>query len=309
MLNELLSLLSGVDISGNVSMSRLKHPFPKLVIELYAETLVFDDHTPDGAYRENVTALAGKLPASLLYKWRNSKNFRERNGIVISGKPDSVIVEHGVKYFIDLTLNQDTSFYGDTRNLRKYLVENSSGKRVLNTFAYTGSLGVAALAGGAGAVTQTDLSGKFLSLAAKSLELNAIDCNKMEIVEGNFFPVISGLKKSGCLFDTVILDPPFFSRSSKGSVDLLNQPVALINKVRPLVSDGGTIIMVNNALYLSGRDYLAAADALCDGKYLFRESFIDIPDDFCGNNAMIADPAPFNHPTKIIVFKVRRKAL
>ena len=309
MLNELLSLLSGVNIAGNDQMFRLKHPFPKLVIELYAQTLVFDDHTPDGAYRETIAALKGKLPASLLYKWRNSKNFRERNGVIISGTPDSVIVEHGVKYAVNLTLNQDTSFYGDTRNLRKYLLENSSGKCVLNTFAYTGSLGVAALAGGAGAVTQTDLSGKFLSLAAKSLELNAIDCNKMEIVEGNFFPVMSGFKKSNRLFDTVILDPPFFSRSSKGTVDLLKFPVALVNKVRPLVSDGGTIIMVNNALYLSGADYLAAADALCDGKYLFRESFIDIPDDFCGNNAMVSDPAPFNHPTKIIVFKVRRKAL
>ena len=309
MLNKLLSLLAGVEIAGNEQMFRLKHHFPKLVIELYARTLVFDDHTTDGAYREAVAALAGKLPASLLYKYRNSKNFRERNGVVISGTPDTVIVENGVKYAVNLTLNQDTSFYGDTRNLRKYLWENSSGKRVLNTFAYTGSLGVAALAGGAGAVTQTDLSGKFLSLAAKSLELNAIDCNKMEIVEGNFFPVMSGFKKSNRLFDTVILDPPFFSRSSKGTVDLLKFPVALVNKVRPLVSDGGTIIMVNNALYLSGADYLAAADALCDGKYLFRESFIDIPDDFCGNNAMVSDPAPFKHPTKIIVFKVRRKAL
>ena len=307
MLNELLNLLTAVDFSGNTGMCRLNSPLPKLVIELYGQTVVFADHTPDGAYREVIAALSGKIPQALLYKWRNSKNFRERNGIVVSGAPDTVVVENKVKYAVELTLNQDTSFYGDTRILRKYLVENSAGKRVLNTFAYTGSLGVAALAGNAESVTQTDLSGKFLSLAAKSLELNAIDRNKMEIVAGNFFPVISGFKKSGRLFDTVILDPPFFSRSSKGTVDLLKQPVALVNKVRPVVADGGEIIMVNNALYLSGIDFLAAADELCDGKYLTRKEIIPVPHEFCGYAPAVADPAPFNHPTKIIVFKVRRK--
>ena len=306
MKNELFSLLSTCH-ADNDGVVRLKHHLPKLVIERYAGTWVFADHSADGIYRDPIAALAGEIPEAILYKWRNSKNFRDRNGVIFSGTPDERIVENGVKYAVDLSLNQDTSFYADTRNLRKYLLENSAGKRVLNTFAYTGSLGVAALAGNAANVVQTDLSGKFLKLAKRSLELNHLDPEKMEIVEGNFFPVISAFKKSGRLFDTVILDPPFFSQSSKGTVDLLKQPVALVNKVRPIIADGGEIIMVNNALYLSGAEFIAAADELCDGKYLFRENIINIPDEFCGNFSAVADPAPFNHPTKIIVFKVRRK--
>ena len=129
----------------------------------------------------------------------------------------------------------------------------------------------------------------------------------MECVEGNFFPVIAGFKKAGRVFDTVILDPPFFSQSSRGVVDLLNAPVALVNKVRPVVADGGKIIMVNNALYLSGREFLAAAQALCDGKYLTVEQTIDIPAEFCGDTSSVADPSPFNHPTKIVVLGVQRK--
>ena len=305
---ELFSLLIAHN-SDHVSVCRLKHNLPKLVVERYAATWVFIDHSNNGDYRGAVAALAGEVSGALLYKWRNSKNFRERNGIIISGTPDGEIVENGVKYAVDLALNQDTSFYADTRNLRKYLLENSSGKRVLNTFAYTGSLGVAALAGNADHVVQTDLSGKFLALAKRSLELNEFDADKMEVVEGNFFPVISAFKKSGRLFDTVILDPPFFSQSSKGTVDLLKQPVALVNKVRPIVADGGEIIMVNNALYLSGAEFIAAADELCDGKYLLRAEMISIPEEFCGDLSAVADPAPFNHPTKIIRFKVRRKTL
>ena len=304
---ELYELCQKALISGEANgMYRIPHDLPKLVIERFGNTVVLSDHTPDGNYREAAAAVAENTPA-LLYKWRNSKNFRERNGILFSGIPDTEIVEHGVKYAVDLSLNQDNSFYGDTRNLRAFLLEHSAEKTVLNTFAYTGSLGIAALAGKAAKVVQTDLSDKFLSLAKKSLELNAVDHNRMEIVTGNFFPVMSNFKKAGRLFDTVILDPPFFSQSSKGTVDLLNNPVGLVNKVRPLVRDGGKIIMVNNALYLSGREFIAAADALCDGEYLSINGQIDIPEEYCDVSKQIADPAPFNHPTKIIIFSVKRK--
>ena len=304
MKSELHQLCGKAMMQGEKSgMCRVQHDLPKLVIERFGNTVVLSDHTPDGCYRKAAISAAEKIPA-LLYKYRNSKNFRERNGVVLSGKPDTEIVEHKVKYAVDLTLNQDNSFYGDTRNLREYLLKTSSGETVLNTFAYTGSLGIAALAGGAEKVVQTDLSGKFLTLAEKSLKLNALDENKMEFVTGNFFPVMSGFKKSGMRFDTVILDPPFFSQTPKGTVDLLNNPVGLVNKVRPLVRHGGKIIMVNNALYLSGKDFISAADALCDGKYLFRGEKIDIPEEFCNPAVQIADPAPFNHPTKIIIFQV-----
>ena len=286
-------------------MFHLSHDLPKAVIERYGNTVVISDHTPDGIYREPAAEL-DSVP-NVMYKWKNSRNFRERNGISLCGTPGTEIVEHDVKYAIDLSLNQDCSFYGDTRNLRKFLIENSAGKTVLNTFAYTGSLGIAALAGNAAKVVQTDLSGKFLKLARKSIELNDFDADKMEVVEGNFFPVMSAFKKAGRQFDIVILDPPFFSQSSKGTVDLLNNPVGLVNKVRPLVRNGGKIIMVNNALYLSGKDFIAAAVALCDGKYLTISGQIDIPEEFCNAALQVADPAPFNHPTKIIVFDVAVK--
>ena len=183
---------------------------PKLVIERFGDTVVIADHSGEGDYFKIAGEIAGFIEGflpevkNILVKWRNSKRFHERNGVWLRGEDHALtICEHNVKYAVDLTLNQDNSFYGDTRNLRKYLLENSAGKRVLNTFAYTGSLGIAALAGGAEMVTQTDLSGKFLALAGKSLELNGMANEKMEVVEGNFFPVMSGFKKANRTFDTV----------------------------------------------------------------------------------------------------------
>ena len=87
----------------------------------------------------------------------------------------------------------------------------------------------------------------------------------------------------------------------------------MINKLRPLVADGGWLISINNALYLSGVEYMESLEALCGDGYLEIEEIIPVPETFCGwtesplKEIYPADPSPFNHPTKIVVLKVRRK--
>ena len=125
--------------------------------------------------------------------------------------------------------------------------------------------------------------------------------------------MVSRLKRSGALFDCVFLDPPFFTSTDKGSVDLLTDSKRLINKVRPLIADGGWLVAVNNALFLSGEAYMAMLEELCTDGYLRVEGTIPIPEDFTGYpeirvGEFVADPAPFNHPTKIAVLSVKRKA-
>jgi 23S rRNA (cytosine1962-C5)-methyltransferase len=183
---------------------------------------------------------------------------------------------------------------------------------VLNTFAYTGSLGIAALAGGAEHVIQTDLNKKFLTLARQSVMLNHLDLGAMKLQKSDFFSLVGRLKRTGDLFDCLILDPPFFSSTSKGTIDLANQSARLINKVRPLIKDGGYLVAINNALFLSGKDYLASLDMLCQDGYLKIENTIPIPEDITGYTDTITqfppiDPSPFNHPTKIVILKVKRK--
>jgi len=265
----------------------------------------------------------------VVHKTRSARDPARRRGVLAFGdSPTEKTREHGVWYALDLLMQQDASFYLDTRNLRRWLIDNAGdpapsevdgpvlshveGWRVLNTFAYTGSLGVAALAGGAEYVLQTDLKRKFLELARTSGILNRLDIGKMKLKANDFFSIVSQLKRKGELFDCVILDPPFFSSTKKGSVDLVNESTRLINKVRPLVSDGGYLVAINNALFLSGKDYLASLETLSADGYLSIESLITVPEDITGYpetivNAPPTDPAPFNHPTKIAILKVRRK--
>lgn len=291
---------------------------PDLVIDLYGSTLVFHNYADEPAAGEaRVQEAQGFLRAEHpwlragILKTRNGRTQEQKRGRLLFGeKPDRRIREHGVWYAVDLTLNRDASFYLDTRNLRRWLIENMSGKTVLNTFAYTGSLGVAATAGGASRVLQLDLSRPFLNLAKDSYTLNGFPIRKGDFLAEDFFPAMGRLKRSRETFDCVLIDPPFFSTTSKGRVDQVGESARLINKVRPLIRDGGVLVAINNALYVSGKEYMQTLESLCRDGYLSIRELIPVPDDMTGYKRVsppVTDPHPFNHSTKIAILDVRRK--
>ncbi len=293
---------------------------PYIAIDLYARTAVIHNYANSPAEGEILVEQSKEFLLSefdwlraIIVKARNGKTAEQKNGIIVYGKKaDDRIREHGVWYAIDLTMNRDASLYLDTRNLRAWAIANLTGKRVLNTFAYTGSLGVASQAAGAGRVVQTDLNKKFLNVGKTSYTLNGFPIHKKDFITGDFWAVTNRLKRAGELFDCVFLDPPFFADTKRGRVDLAKNSARLINKVRPLIADGGWLVAINNALYVSGAQYMATLEKLCEDNYLEIEELIPVPEDFSGYaqtviNAPPVDPAPFNHSTKIAILKVRRK--
>jgi len=293
---------------------------PELTVDLFSHTVVLNNYASDPQSFSPLLAdlidwLIDYFPwlQAIVIKERYTKELKKRNGILVWGStPDDFIDENGVRYAIDLLAFQDSSIFLDTRNLRTWIKENASGKLVLNAFAYTGSLGVAALAGGAKSVVQLDRSSKALEIARRSCQLNAIPVDRNVSLVGDFFKHTGRLRREGALFDIVILDPPFFSTSGKGRVDMLNQSQQIINKIRPLAVGNGRLIVANNALFLSGNEFMSALQTLCAGGYLAIDSLIPVPEDFTGypgtvkNNPPV-DPAPFNHSTKIAILSVKRK--
>ncbi len=293
--------------------------YPGLVLDRYGPTLVVFNHNAPGQSQEIIDQITrwglDNLQGvdSAVLKQRQHPDQRFKNGILIAGRSTpTFITEFSVRYALDLQMNQDASFYLDTRNLRRWLLEHMSGLRVLNTFAYTGSLGVAAGAAGATKVVQTDLNQKFLDIAQKSWKLNALAPQKCEIIRGDFFRVIGQMRRQEILFDCVILDPPFFSTTEAGKIDLEEETSRLINKVRPLVAHEGWLVVINNALYLPGADLMEDLQTLSKSEYFAFKKIIPIPVDVTGYpNTIVAppptDPTPFNHPTKIATCRIYRK--
>lgn len=282
----------------------------ELSIDRYGETAVIQWMSrkvlPDSEDKEMLSRLCiESTPGirSVLFKNRYGADDAEKKGILLCGeKPVENICEWGIRYPVDLQLNKDCGFYLDSALLRKWLLEHSSGKRVLNTFAYTGSLGDAAAAGGALSVTQTDLNKNYLTARHST----------QQYIFGDYFHVTASLRRSGRLFDIILLDPPFFANAGRSAkVDQVRNAAALVNKIRPLAAHNGKIVVVNNALFLSGKEFLNQLEPLC-GDCLSIGEIIPVPASFYGfkpidKQALPADPAPFNHPTKIISLNILRK--
>ena len=293
---------------------------PDLVADIYGTNLILYGYGNSVEESRNLMlSVQGYLLESLpwvkcvIQKIRDSNQTTLRRGDVTYGdQAIHQVSEYGIWYAVDLLLSQDASFYLDTRNLRQWLFRNASGWSVLNLFAYTGSLGVSALAGNASQVVQVDRNSIHLQFGQRSCELNHLNPEKMSLVANDFFPSVANLKRSAELFDAVIVDPPYFSKTPKGVIDLVSKSQQVINKIRPLVKDGGMIIAINNALFLKGADYWASLEQLCQDGYLSIETILPVPPDITGYpetvvNQPPVDPTPFNHPTKIVLLKVKRK--
>jgi 23S rRNA (cytosine1962-C5)-methyltransferase len=297
---------------------------PRYVIDAYGRTAVVYHHgEPLAANDAELADLVERLTASapwlhvVVLKERDGATDVARRGRVVyrhtdARGPDETVREHGVAYAVDLLMHQDAGFYVDTRHLRRWLRETSAGMRVLNTFAYTGSLGVAARAGGAAQVVHTDLNPRYLEVAQASYALNGFEIDLADFRARDFYSFVRGAKLGGDRYDRVILDPPFFSSTRGGTVDLERHTTRLVNKVRPLVRSGGDLVIVNNALFLSGADLTAELEALCAKGWLEIERLVEVPEDVTGYPSTISgdrvtDPAPFVHSTKIVVLTVRHK--
>ena len=295
---------------------------PDLVVDVYGSTAVIHDYAdPTDAARARVEETSAcvrtRLPwlRAVVVKPRKETDPMVRRGWVETGAAGDVatrILENGIWYALELLLHRDASFYLDTRGLRAWATEHLAGARVLNTFAHTGSLGVAAAAAGAARVLHLDLNRRSLNVAKTSYTLNGFPIRKADFVAGDFWTAASGLIRRGELFDCVLVDPPIFSETNRGRVDLVSDYHRVVNKVRPLVADGGWLVGVNNAKFVSGAAYMALLGRLCEDGYLSVESTIPVPADVTGYPATRVgseptDPAPFNNSTKIAVLRVRRK--
>ncbi|MEA3327468.1 MAG: class I SAM-dependent methyltransferase [Chloroflexota bacterium] len=292
---------------------------PGLILDRYGPTLVVFDQKPPGILDQIIEQVVNWTTENIndlnavLLKQRQNPQEKLRNGLLINGDHlAETINEYNITYALDLKINQDASFYLDTRNLRLWLRENMLGSRVLNTFAYTGSLGVAAGFGGAKQVIQTDVNSRFLQIAQRSWLLNGLPKENYKLLKGDFFRITGRMRSQGQLFNCVILDPPFFSITNAGKVDLQHETTRLVNKVRALVAHDGWLVVINNALFLSGADFMSELNTLCQSEYLSFHQIIQVPQDITGYPDTIVDsspldPSPFNHTTKIAVLKVFKK--
>jgi len=115
--------------------------------------------------------------------------------------------EAGLRYPLLLNQGVNHGFFPDMARGREWLRSNGRGKTILNLFAYTCSLSVAALAGGARLVVNLDMSKSALAIGRKAHQLNKLDLRRASFLAHDLFKSFGKLE-SLAPFDLVVIDPP-----------------------------------------------------------------------------------------------------
>ena len=156
--------------------------------------------------------------------------------------------EHGALFSIQMLGTRHPGLFLDHLPLRRWLREHTRGLRVLNTFAYTGSLSVAAALGGASEVTTLDLSKPTVQWAKENLALNGFSGEAYRFISGDVFEWLPRLAREKKAYDCLILDPPSFSHGNQGrfstSKDLEKLHALAIDLLAP---EGYLITSINSA--------------------------------------------------------------
>lgn len=114
------------------------------------------------------------------------------------------VVDSAIKFHVE-PLAAHPGLYLDARPARAWLKEHSKDRRILNLFAHTGSLGLAAAAGHARSVIHVDTQKRSLRRIRSNYQLNELRIDDRDLVDKNVFTY---LRQAATLFDGIILDPP-----------------------------------------------------------------------------------------------------
>lgn len=228
-LAEARTLREALGLVGNTDTScyRLVHGegdlLPGLVVDIYNRTAVVQCHSVGmylsrqaiatairEAFGDSIDAIYDKSSQTLPFK----ADLGAIDGYLYgrATERDNIVLENGLKFKVNWEEGQKTGFFIDQRVNRDLVREYSKGRKVLNTFCYTGGFSVAALAGGAKEVVSIDLSERAVKLAEENVAINfgseaphrAIACNAVEY-----------LKDIDSDYDLIILDPPAFAKHHK----------------------------------------------------------------------------------------------
>ncbi len=228
MLSRAYRLREALGLIGNPQTTcyRLIHGegdnLPGLVVDIYGETAVIQCHSVGmyfsreviceslkSIYGGRLSAVYDKSSQTLPF---NAKLGAEDGYIYGSGSGEGAVLENGNKFDINWGIGQKTGFFIDQRANRELVRQYSAGRRVLNTFSYTGGFSVYALAGGANEVVSVDSSKSAVELAARNVEMNFGKGAQHVAVASDVFGYLRDTDKK---FDLIILDPPAFAKHHK----------------------------------------------------------------------------------------------
>ncbi|MDO6444836.1 class I SAM-dependent methyltransferase [Colwellia sp. 1_MG-2023] len=188
----------------------------------------------------------------------------------------TTVEEHGLNYHIQLGKSQNIGLFLDMANGRKWLLDNSQDKNILNLFAYTCAFSVVGIAGGAKQVINIDMAKAALAKGRENHKLNKQDLGRVKFEGVDIFKSYGRLKKHGP-YDILVCDPPSFQ---KGSVDIERDYKKIIRRIPLLVKPQADILLCLNSpdldeSFLLGEVARECPDSIFQEKIINPEVFVE----------------------------------
>jgi 23S rRNA (cytosine1962-C5)-methyltransferase len=151
------------------------------------------------------------------------------------------VKERGLRFRIPLELGQKTGFYVDQRDLRARVEQLSSGRRVLDTYAFVGAFALGAARAGASEVEAIDQSALALTVAAEAAQLNGLDGKVRFQCEDSVQALDRAGKHGG--YDLVICDPPKLAPTRAARARALGMMRKLAGQAARATTPGGLLVL------------------------------------------------------------------
>ena len=217
-----------------------------MYLQEYAAPAYIDPAKTKRRVREMAQVLEEYTERSNIFIRRREKQ-KGVNQYTRSGESEhlEIMQENGLKFYVNFYDYLDTGIFLDHRPVRKLIGEMSSGKKVLNLFAYTCTASVYAAANGAESTTSVDTSSTYLDWGKKNFKLNSLNPDKHSFVKED---CISFLQHAKQRYDIIFIDPPTFSnsKSREDIFDVQRDHRILLILAKGCLAEGGTIIFSTN---------------------------------------------------------------
>ena len=222
---------------------------PGLVVDKFSDILVMQTSSL-GVERyktELVDILCDLIKPQGVYE-RNDIHVRELEGLqqvkgFLRGSFDTNVpmTENGIKFIVDVAEGQKTGYFLDQKENRAALKPFVKDAKVLDCFSHTGSFALHAGGYGAASVLGLDISDHAVETATANARLNGLE-NICSFKSANVFDMLRDYDDSGESFDTIILDPPAFTKS-KNTVEGAIRGYKEINlRAMKILNSGGFLV-------------------------------------------------------------------
>jgi len=243
---------------------------PGLIVDRYQDYLVVQVNCRGmEAHKETVFKILQELcsPRGIYEKsdeaLRRLEDLEPLDRVVSGDIPDRIEIEQdNWRFLVDVRGGQKTGFFFDQRANRRAASDFARGE-ILDAFCYTGGFSLYTV--GRGQTLGIDSSEAAIAIARENARLNGLPC---QFENADAITTLRRYANEGRTFDTVILDPPSFTKSRKKKFDALRGYKEINLRAMQILRKDGRLITSSCSYHINRYDFLsmlrdAAADAGC----------------------------------------------